>query len=143
MDAPWLPPAGSDYGRRVRRRLEDEVVIWYTSTGRDGAPAPNPVWFLPVEPGILVYNRPDAARVRHARSRGQVALHFNSNASGGDIVVFNGIAEVDESAPLPDLHAAYVEKYRARMERVSGSLEKFSESYPVAIVVRPERTRGF
>lgn len=143
MDAPWLPPAGSDFGRRVRRRLEEEVVIWYTSVGRDGTPQPNPVWFLPAEGGILVYNRPDAARVRHARTGGPVALHFDGNGKGGDIVVFTGRAEIDESAPPPHENAAYRAKYHDRMERVSGSLDAFSASYPVAILVRPGRTRGF
>ena len=143
MTGAWLPDPDTDYGRRVRERLESDVVIWYTSVGRDGTPQPNPVWFLLEEDGILVYNRPRAARVAHARARGRVALHFDSNGTGGNSVIFTGTAEVVEGAPTPDRHPAYVARYSARMERVSGSLEKFGRDYPVLLRVTPERTRGF
>lgn len=139
----WLPDADSGFGQRVRRRLESEVVAWYTSVGRDGTPQPNPVWFVEEAGGILVYNRPRAARVLHARAGGRVALHFNSGADGNDIVVITGTPEVVEGAPPPDRHPGYVAKYGPRMERVSGSLEKFGRDYPVLIRVRPDRTRGF
>ncbi len=139
----WLPAEETEFGQRVRARLESEPVAWYTSVGRDGTPQPNPVWFLVQEDAILVYNRPRAARVQHARGGGRVALHLNSGANGNDIVVITGTAEVVDGAPTPDQHPAYVAKYRARMERVSGSLEKFGREYPVLIRVRPDRTRGF
>jgi PPOX class probable F420-dependent enzyme len=142
MDADWLPAANTDFGRRVRQRLDDEVVIWYTSVARDGTPQPNPVWFLPDAGGILVYNRPDAARVHHARAHGRVALHFDGDGKGGNIVVFTGSAEVVDSLPRPDQNAAYVAKYGARMERVAGSLAEFAKKYPVAIRFRPDKTRG-
>ena len=138
-----MPPPGSPFGGRVRRRLEDEIVIWYTSVARDGTPQPNPVWFLADAQGILVYNRPDAGRVGHARPGGRVALHFDGDGKGGDIVVFTGTAQVLEDAPPCDRVEAYVEKYGTRMERVSGSLAAFGRQYPVAIRVRPEKTRGF
>jgi PPOX class probable F420-dependent enzyme len=143
MDADWLPAPDTDHGRRVRQRLDGEVVIWYTSVSRDGTPQPNPVWFLPDAGGILVYNRPDAARVQHARQGGRVALHFDGDGKGGNIVVFTGAAEVVDSVPAPDQNAAYVAKYGARMERVSGSLAEFAKNYPAAILVRPDTTRGF
>lgn len=139
----WLPEPESEHGQRVRRRLAAEVVIWYTSVGRDGTPQPNPVWFLADEDGFLIYNRPRAARVHHARAGGRVALNFDTNGTGGDIVVFTGTAGIVDGAPPADDNAAYVDKYRARMERVSGSLAKFGRDYPVLIRVRPERTRGF
>ena len=143
MDATWLPDEGTEFGARVRRRLEESPVIWYTSVGRDGTPQPNPVWFLVEDGEILVYNRPNAARVVHARAGGRVALHFNCGPNGNDIVVFTGSAEVDEGAPPPDRHEPYLAKYRAAMERVSGSVEAFGRAYPVLIRVRPDRTRGF
>ena len=143
VTASALPDASTPLGRQVRQRLRDDVVVWLTTVGRDGTPQPNPVWFLVEDGQILVYNRPRAARVQHARAGGRVALHLNSGANGNDIVVFTGTAEVDETAPTPDLHGPYVDKYRAAMERVSGSLEAFGRAYPVLIRVHPETTRGF
>jgi PPOX class probable F420-dependent enzyme len=140
----FLPDASTPYGERVRARLRDETVIWMTTTGDDGTPQPNPVWFLWEDAGtILVYNRPSAQRVRHVGIRPRVGLHFNSSPMGGDVVVFTGRAEVVGGEPAPHDVPAYVAKYGASMKGISGSLEGFSTAYPVAVRVHPEKVRGF
>jgi PPOX class probable F420-dependent enzyme len=139
----WLPPSTTDFGRRVRDRIDSELVVWYTSVLRDGTPLPAPVWFVLDGEEFLIYNRPRAARVLGLGARPRVSLHFNSTPQGGDIVVFTGSARPAPDAPPPDVHPAYVEKYRSRMERVAGSLETFAADYPVAIRVRPDAVAGF
>src|SRR5437588_2044585 len=136
-----LPDPSTPFGERVRRRLRDEVVIWMTTVARDGAPQPNPVWFWWDGGSFLVYNRPDARRLEHVRTRPNVALHFDGNGRGGDIVVFTGRAELTPSEPLPHLMPDYAAKYREAMTRVSGGLEEFSRQYPVPLRVRPLRVR--
>ena len=144
MGSPILPDAGSAFGERVRARLRDEQVIWFTTVGADGTPQPNPVWFLWEDPAsIVVYNRPDANRLRHIRDRPNVALHFNGNDRGGDIVIFTGHAQPAHDLPAPHMHAGYLAKYRAAMSRVSGDPEAFSAAYPVALRVLVRRVRGF
>lgn len=136
-------PSGK-FGERVARRLRDEKVIWLTTVGRDGTPQPNPVWFLwQGADSLLVYNRPDAQRLRHLVDRPQLALNFDGNGEGGDIVVLTGTAQRDETVPAADAHEAYLAKYRDDMARVSGSVDAFAEQYsvPLSIVVR--RVRGF
>ncbi|HEX6547296.1 MAG TPA: TIGR03667 family PPOX class F420-dependent oxidoreductase [Candidatus Dormibacteraeota bacterium] len=135
----WLPAAGSDFGKRVRERIESELVIWYTSVRRDGTPLPNPVWFVLDGEEFLIYNRPTAARVHGLPANPRVALHFNSTPTGGDIVVVLGTARPAPDAPPCNEHAAYADKYGARMERISGSREVFARAYPVAIRVGPDR----
>ena len=34
------------FGARAARHLRDDVVVWLTTVGPDGAPTPSPVWFL-------------------------------------------------------------------------------------------------
>lgn len=138
-----LPDGATRFGERVRRRLREEVVIWLTTVGADGTPQPNPVWFLWDGDGFLIYNRPDAHRLKHVQRRPRVALHFDGNGRGGDIVVFTGAAEVVEGAPLPHAVPEYVARYGERMTRVSGSWEAFSHRYPVALRVRDVQVRGF
>ena len=137
----FLPEGGSEFGDRVRRRLREEIVAWFTTVGADGTPQPNPIWFL-WEGGddILIYNRADAARLRHLSRRPRATFHFDGNGRGGDIVVLPGEAARTEEPP-PHEVPAYVEKYRDRMIRVSGSLERFSEQYPVPLRFRPEKVR--
>lgn len=139
-----LPAAGSRFGDRVRQRLRDEQVIWFTTTGADGTPQPNPVWFLWIDPAtLLVYNRLDAYRLAHIAQRPRVALHFDGNGRGGDIIVFTGSAEVAPDHPASDQHAEYLAKYREAMIRVSGSPAEFAEAYPVALLIRVDKVRGF
>jgi PPOX class probable F420-dependent enzyme len=138
-----LPDPGSDFGQRVRARLRDEQILWFTTIGADGTPQPNPVWFVWDEPTVLIYNRADANRLTHIASRPRVALHFDGNGQGGNIVVLAGRASLAVDVPPPHEHAAYLAKYRDAMTRVSGSLETFSVKYPVALTVQVERVRGF
>ncbi|MDQ6899119.1 MAG: TIGR03667 family PPOX class F420-dependent oxidoreductase [Candidatus Dormibacteraeota bacterium] len=133
----------SDFGQRVQRRLREEPVIWLTTTGRDGTPQPNPVWFLWDGQSVLVYNRSDAARLKHIASRPRVALNFNANAQGGDVVVLTGRAELTQAETTSDQHPEYLAKYRVRMERVSGSVAEFARSYPVSLRVWPDNVRGY
>ena len=87
MTSHVLPDPATGFGNRVRLRLHDEQVIWFTTVGGDGTPQPNPVWFLWEDNSALVYSRPDANRLTHIRRRPQVCLHFDGDGSGGDIVV--------------------------------------------------------
>jgi PPOX class probable F420-dependent enzyme len=138
-----LIPAGA-FGEHVTRRLREDRVLWLTTVGADGTPQPNPVWFLWEEPStLLIYNRPDANRLAHIRSRPRVALNFDGDGKGGDIVVLTGDARVVDSRPLPHAHSSYVAKYESAMTRVGGSLAEFAAQYPIAIEVEITRVRGF
>jgi len=144
MGSDVFPDAGSDFGQRVRARLRDEQILWCTTVGADGTPQPNPVWFIWDEPAtVLIYNRTDANRLTHIASRPQVALHFDGNGQGGNIVVLAGRAQLAPQAQPPHQHPAYLAKYRDAMTRVSGSPEAFSAAYPVACTVQVVRVRGF
>lgn len=143
MAAPLLPDPATGFGVRVRQRLRDEQVIWFTTVGVDGTPQPNPVWFLWEDNWALVYNRSDANRLTHIRRRPQVCLHFDGNGRGGDIVVLAGRAQILEGRPPPHELPGYLDKYREGMTRVSGSPEAFSEAYPVPVRVDVTRVRGF
>ena len=139
-----LPDPQTEFGRRLRRRLREEYVAWLTTTGRDGTPQPNPVWFIWEEPdAVVVYSRADAHRLAHIERTGRATLHLNSSTSGGDVVVLSGRAELMEGAPPPHEHPDYLRKYDDGMRRVSGSAEAFSQEYPVPVVIRVERVRGF
>lgn len=138
-----FPAEGTPFGDRVRQRLRDDHVIWFTTVGADGTPQPNPVWFLWEGETVLVYTRPDAHRLNHIRRRPRVALHFDADEGGGDVAVLTGTAHIVEHEVLPSKAPAYLDKYAAAMEQVVGGVEPFAEQYPVAVRVRIERVRGF
>jgi hypothetical protein len=43
MTADVLPDPATPFGQRVRRRLQNDTVIWIVTVGADGRPQPNPV----------------------------------------------------------------------------------------------------
>lgn len=138
-----LPDPSTRFGERVLRRLREEQVIWITTIDRDGTPQPNPVGFVFQEDdSILVYNSVKAKRVNHVSDRPRVALHFDGDGTGGDIVVFTGTASLATDVPLPHENPAYVAKYGNDVVRVFGSVEKFSEAFPTPLRIEITRTRG-
>src|SRR6185437_6221509 len=127
MTADVLPDAATAFGQRVRTRLQNDTVIWIVTVGADGRPQPNPAGFC---------------RDGDADST-KVSFHFDSDGHGQDIVVLHGRVVVDDDHPVIQDWPPYLEKYGPAVERVFGSIAKFSESYPIALRVTITGVRGF
>jgi PPOX class probable F420-dependent enzyme len=133
----------SDFGAHAARRLREEVVVWLTTVGPGGAPLPTPVWFLwDGEQTIHVRSLPSARRVEHIEANEHVALHFDGNGEGGDIVVLSGRARIEEGAAPADRLDGYVEKYADRMAGIGLTPEQFAERYSAPIRIELTRLRG-
>ncbi len=134
----------TDFGAKVQRKLENEVVIWLITQGRNGTPQPSPVWFLPDgDDQLIIYSRPDTPKIRNITAHPTVALAFNSAPSGGDVIVFHGEAAVDSNIPPVDQQAAYVAKYGDNIGRLGMTPVAFAGEYSVPIRVQLTRLRGF
>jgi PPOX class probable F420-dependent enzyme len=131
------------FGTRVAERLLDDRLIWLTTVAADGMPQPSPVWFLWDGATILIYSQSDKPKLRHIQRSPKVALNFDGNGQGGDIVIITGEAEVDEGAPPADQIPEYVEKYAAGITRIGLNPQSFAQKYSVPIRIRPSRLRGF
>lgn len=132
----------TDFGARVAKRLQEEWIIWLTTVGPDGVPQPSPVWFLWEEPTLLIYSQPNTPKLRNIGRYPQVALNFDGDGNGGNIIVFNGTAELDPSAPPADQIGAYVAKYEQAIKRIGMDPASFAQTYSVALRVTPTRLRG-
>jgi PPOX class probable F420-dependent enzyme len=139
---PTIPDG--DFGTRLRQRLADEHVIWFTTVGDNGTPQPNPVWFLwePDEDAVLIYNATKAKRLDHVASRPRVSLNFNSDDNGGDIAVLAGVAEQALDAPAANEHDAYLAKYRDGITGIGMNPESFATAYSVPLRIRLGKVRG-
>ena len=132
----------SDFGVRAERHLIEDQVVWLTTVDIHSKPQPRPVWFLWEGESLLVYSRPQAHQVHHIETNPHVALNFNSDHSGGDIVVLLGEADILKSPVSADLIARYVEKYSQGMKDLSLTPADFSNTYSVAIRILPTSLRG-
>lgn len=135
----------SEFGARVRSRLRDEDTVWLTTTTANGTPQPNPVWFLwnADDETVLVYNANDAKRLDRFALRPRVALNFNTDESGDDVVVLTGVAEQALDVPAPDRNEAYLAKYADAIARIGLNRNSFAQKYSVPVRVRIEKARGF
>lgn len=132
----------NEFGRRVAGRLQEENVIWLTTTGSDLTPQPRPVWFVWDGETFLIYSQPHAHKLRHIARNPKVALNLDSDGQGGDIMVITGQAYLAEDTPRANEVPAYMEKYRDGIAGIGMSPEEFAQSYSVAVRVRPAKLRG-
>jgi PPOX class probable F420-dependent enzyme len=139
-----LPSPETPFGERVARRLREERIVWLTTTGTDGTPQPNPVWYFWNEESqsMLIYSLADAARLAHLQHTPRVSLNFDGNGQGGDIIVLTGDARVSPTDPPADEHAGFTEKYRDYIARSFGTPAAFAAKYSVAVRVTPTKVRG-
>jgi PPOX class probable F420-dependent enzyme len=138
-----LPPPTTPFGERVARRLRDELIVWLTTVGADGTPHPNPVWFLWDGDSVLVYSLTSAVRNQNIQRNPRVALNFDGNGQGGDIIVITGEAHTSPNEPSADENAEYVAKYQDRITRSFGTPVNFAARYGTALRITPTKVRGF
>ena len=132
----------TEFGSRVHDRLNYERIAWLTTVDANGRPQPVPIWFFWDGDTVLIYSQPDQFKVRNIARSPLVSLHFDSNARGGDVVVFAATAEIDESMPKAIDHQAFLEKYHTGLLSIGMTNEAFSETYNVPIVLTLDKVRG-
>ncbi|GAA0586549.1 TIGR03667 family PPOX class F420-dependent oxidoreductase [Kribbella sandramycini] len=133
----------TDFGKRISKQLADERVVWLTTVGKSGTPAPNPVWFLWHDGELLISSQRKKAKVHNIETHPQIAVNFNATHGGGDVGVISGTARID-AEPLPaDVTAIYNEKYGDDIVGLGMTTEQFHAEYSVVIRITPEKLRGF
>ena len=138
-----LPDPSTEFGARVARRLDEEVVAWLTVVDGAGTPQPAPIWFLWDGESALIYSLTGAKRLAHLRARPRVALHLNGDGQGSDIVVLTGEIVDAPDAPPTAGNPAYLAKYGERITAGWGSAEGFDAKYSVPLRFTPRRVRGY
>lgn len=137
-----LPDPSTAFGARVAQRLAEDALAWLTVLDGAGTPQPAPVWFLWDGESALIYSLGTAKRLDHLRARPRVALHFDGNGQGGDIVILTGEIADAPDEPAPADNPAYVAKYGGRISSMGGTPETFGEIYSVPLRFTPRRVRG-
>jgi PPOX class probable F420-dependent enzyme len=64
----------SKFGRKVKRHLKNEKVIWLTTVGSDLTPQLRPVWFIWEDNSFLIFSQPHAHKIRHLAAHSKFSL---------------------------------------------------------------------
>jgi len=131
------------FGRRAQRRLKSDLVVWLTTVDAAGRPQPRPVWFHWDGKDLLIFSRPKAGKIRQIAGQPHVAVHFNSDEHGDDVVVLLGEARLVKSKMRPERIKAYLRKYRQSIQDLEMTPDTFLGDYRIPISVRPTQVRGF
>ncbi len=146
--APLEDERAAPFRRRVRSKLSNALVVWLVTSDGSGRPHPSPVWFLWEGDGdlegstVLVYSQPNAAKLRHIAAQEAVALHFDTDPRGTDVVILYGRAHHDDQAPPAADVPAYLDKYRDAIADLGSTEQAFSSGYSAALRITLERVRG-
>lgn len=131
----------SEFGARVRRRINEETIAWLTTVDRAGTPRSVPVWFYWDGAGFLIYSQPGRLKLRHIEHNPRVGLHLQADKWGNDVISFTGEARVVTDVPPVEAFPAYLEKYRPGLAHM-GLAPKQIADYSVAIRITPDRVSG-
>ena len=141
MNRPVIDEA-TELGARAAHRLREESVVWLTTVTPAGAPLPRPVGFLwDGGESVAIYSQP-GARVRNIAANPRVALHFDGDGRGGDVVVLSGMARIDQDAPPADAWPAWLRKYAAQIEQFRMTPAAYAERFSVPIRITLSRLDG-
>ena len=139
---PQLLDRTTEFGARADRRLRDELIGWLVTVSSAGAPVPVPVWFLwDGTNSLLIYSRPNTAKLRNIAAGPRVSLHLDGDGVGGDVVVASGLAHLSDD-PAADAVDAYIEKYGERISRNGWTPASFAADYSVPLRVDLTRISG-
>ena len=135
--------SGSDGDLHALERLEQDMIGWLTTVTPEGQPQTFPIWFLWEGGEALIYSDRRAKRNGNIAVNSRVSLHLNDNGRGGDVVIVEGEARVDEATPPVPANAAYLAKYGAWIDEYLSSPEEMATIYNVPLRIRPTRGRAF
>jgi PPOX class probable F420-dependent enzyme len=140
-----LDPAKPEHEKALRK-LERDLIMWFTTTSTDGRPHAVPVWFFWHEGAVLVFSRAEAVKVKHVRRGSPVLVHLDAGKFGNDVVVLNGTAEVSRRPAaqwITEFRDAYASKYDEAIEEYGMSLDDITATFDTAIVFTPERVTAW
>ncbi len=133
---------GSEFGTRAVRHLVEDDVVWMTTVSASGAPVPSPVWFLWDGDETVTMHSLRGARVRNIEHNPRVALNFDGNGQGGDIVVLSGRAQIARELPRADADTKYLAKYAGHIARIGMTPQSFAATYSVPVRIKLNALRG-
>ena len=134
---------GSASDEHALERLRTDMIGWLTTVRPDGQPQTFPIWFLWENGELLIYSDRRAKRNENIRANPHVSLHLDDDGRGNDIVIVEGEARIDQSAPPVTEHAEYLAKYRRWIDEFLTTADEMATIYNVPLRIRPTRGRAF
>jgi PPOX class probable F420-dependent enzyme len=117
------------------QRLSDELVIWFGSTRPDGRPHQVPLWFWWRDPELVIFSMPGTQKLRNISQAPSVALHLDTAAGGGDVVLAEGTATIVQEDAVAHLTGGFTAKYSPLLGAPGMSAWRATFAQPVLVAI--------
>lgn len=134
-----MPDTTKPQNAHAEERLRSEPIIWLTSVRSDGRPHLVPVWFYWDGSTILIFSQPDNQKIRNIRQNPNVMLALEAKDEGGDIVLFEGKAELLSQPAAQVIPSGYEQKYAEGIKGLDMTKEQMVASYSQPIRITPTK----
>ncbi|GLV57788.1 pyridoxamine 5'-phosphate oxidase [Dictyobacter sp. S3.2.2.5] len=122
----------------VDQRLKQESMMWLNSVKANGRPHTVPVWFLWHNNQVFIFSQPGKQKIRNIERSPYVTLSLDTRDGGGDIVIIEGEARLEQQQDAAMLQA-YASKYAEQMKSMGWTFENMSKEYSQLISVTPTK----
>lgn len=139
-----LDPAVARHARALAL-LNERVIGWLATNGRDGYPHSVPVWFVWHDDAAIIFTQPGSAKARNLRVDPRAALQLETSEDGEEWLLLQGDAELlpePTSVWMQRVGADYLRKYRAGLDALGWQPERIIEDFSLVIALRPRRIIG-
>jgi PPOX class probable F420-dependent enzyme len=127
----------------ARQRLRSEADAWLTTVRSDGQPQSSVIWFWWEEGVVWIRSQPQAGKIANIKREPHVSVNLNSNGRGGDVVTFEGRAELVDELPA-SARAGYIAKYERTIRRsLRMTPDEMLADYSTTIRVEADRVRAW
>jgi PPOX class probable F420-dependent enzyme len=93
---------------------------------------------------ILLYSQPDTPKLRNVAAHPGVAFTLNTDAYGDHVLIIEGTAAVDATAPAWDANEAFSAKFsEAVVHWGIGDVHEVARDFSVAVRINPTRIRAW
>jgi len=134
----------TDLWKRVLQRSAADAIIWLTTTAADGTPQPNPVWFIDDGDDLVIYSKPNQAKLTNIGRNPHISCHLQSDIYGDDVQILTGTARIVDPATIStETLDRYMAKYAEGIASLGSTPEKFAAAYSVGIRFTPGKLRGW
>lgn len=139
-----LAPLADQNGAWAAKHLETDLVGWLTTVAPDGRVQSSAVAFFWDGATILIYSQPNTPKLRNITANPSVAFALNTDAYGDHVLIIEGTAAVDVTAPAWEENEAHSAKFREAVVHWGGTDDQeLVHSFSVAVRITPTRIRAW
>ena len=136
--------AAGEFGATAGGRLEQHKLAWLTTIASDGTPQPNPVWFIVDGDVIIIFSKPNQAKLKNIARYQQVSFNLEATETEEEVTIVTGTAEVTDKSTLnSELLDRYAAKYEQGMVGIKMTREEYEAAYTNVIRLTPAKVRGW